>query len=76
MCARGRGMFAVLIVLLGHLLQLVLALAVFCILVLLAFPRRPVLPQALQLPKRTLRMCATRLDVLQNDGLDLIAHAQ
>lgn len=44
MCACCWGMFAIFVVLLGHLLQLVLALAVLCVLVLFSLPRRSVLP--------------------------------
>lgn len=76
MCAcRGR-MLAVLVVLLGHLFQLVLALAVFGILVLFSFPWHPVLPHALELPQDAFGVCAARLDVLEDDGLDLVAHGE
>jgi hypothetical protein len=74
MGARGRRVLAVLVMLLSHLLQFVLPLAVFGVLVLFSLPWRPVFPQILQLPKHALGMCAPRFDVLEHYVLDLLAH--
>jgi hypothetical protein len=76
MCACGRGVLAVLVVLLSHLLELVLAVAVLGVLVLFAFPRRSVLAQVLQLAQDALGVGATSLDVLEDDRLDLLAHGE
>jgi hypothetical protein len=70
----GRWVLAVLVMLLSHLFQFVLPLAVFGVLVLFSLPWRPVFPQVLQLPKHAFGMCAPRLDVLEHYVLDLLAH--
>jgi hypothetical protein len=74
MGACGWRVLAVLVVLLGHLLQLVFPLPILGVLVLFSFPRRPVFPQVLQLSQHALGMRAPRLDVLEHDGFNLLAH--
>lgn len=73
MCAHGWRVLAVVVVLLGDLLQLVLAIVV---LVLFPLTWPPVLAQAVQCAERGLGLCAACLDVLQHRLLDVVAHPQ
>lgn len=75
--ASGGWVLPVLVVLLAHLLELVLALgSSLCVLVLVTWTRDAVLAHALQLPKRAFGLGAARLDVLQHRLLHVVAHAQ